>query len=290
MAATATYYERQPPSFLSALWLTGVLLRIASSSAVVALSYLEPEAVAILAAVLAVDLFAFVWALNRFANAAGQHLSGTGRFWPVAGGFAIFFVASICMAVTWWLLFQKSDLDVRLDERVETTTNGLTPPRDRFILDQSRDGQQLLIKGVIAQGADYQLSEQLSDSDRLNTLVLNSPGGNVREARRMAETVLANGIATHVSNECSASCLLVFMAGQQRTLGPGAQLGFHRYGLDFIQVLPHVNPLREMRVDQQYYLERGLELDFLDKVFDLDRNSIWYPSRNELVNAGVLPQ
>ncbi|CUI78141.1 hypothetical protein [Cognatishimia activa] len=290
MAATATYLERQSPSFLSALWLTGVLLRVVLSTALLALSLFDPLTLAILSAIVAVDLAAFVWGLNRYANAAGHHLNSTGRFWSVTGGFAIFLMSGIVMGITWWLLFQDADVNVRFENKEEIAASGPTPPKERYVAETTRDGQELVFKGVVAQGADFLISEEFSNSDRLQTLILNSPGGNVREARRMAETVMANGISTHVANECSASCLLVFMAGQQRTLGPGAQLGFHRYGLDFVQVLPHVNPLREMRTDQQYYLERGLDLDFLDKVFDLDRSSIWYPSRNELVDAGVLPQ
>jgi len=288
MTAITTHIVQQGPSFPSAFWVTGVLLRVVITAAFFALTLFQPISVPLLAAALATDLMSFIWAVVRFNTAAGNHLNETGRFWPVAGGYGFFFLAFLVMLFTWWMIFSDSDMAHRQDDRTQSSLNTARPPVDRFIADYSRDQRQLVFRGVVAQGAADGIAELLDDSDTVDTLVLNSPGGNVYEARDMAREVQDRGLNTHVTNECSSSCLLVFMAGQSRSMGPGANLGFHRYGLDFIQVLPQANPLREMRNDQQFYLERGVDLDFLDEVFDLNRQAIWYPRREELDAAGIL--
>lgn len=290
MAAITTHYVPQGPSFLSALWVTGLLVRVVMTSALLGLTFFQPISVALLAAALATDLMSFIWAVIRFNHAASNHLHDTGRFWPVAGGYSFFVLSFVLMLFTWWLLFTDSEMAQRQAKETNSALNTARPPVDRFVADFSRDRKELVFRGVVAQGAADGIAALLNDSQRTDTLVLNSPGGNVYEAREMAREVMDRGLNTHVANECNASCLLVFMAGQTRTLGQGADLGFHRYGIDFEQVLPNVNPLREMRKDQQFYLERGVSLDFLDEVFDLGRKAIWYPQREELYAAGILSQ
>ena len=228
--------------------------------------------------------------LLKFNNVAGTHLTETGRFWPVVFGFCFFFLAAVAMIISWWLLVSEAaPPSVFRDDKKETVSRPM-PLGDRFVAEISRDRRQIILKGVMAQGLVAQIEPRFAESDRIDTIILSSPGGNVHEARILASDIQRRGLNTHVTTECSASCLLVYMAGQNRTLGTGGRLGFHRYGLDFVQVLPHVSPIREMRVDQQYYLERGVSLEFLDEVFDLNRDAIWYPTRRELVNAGIITQ
>ncbi|SHG43699.1 hypothetical protein SAMN04488044_0776 [Cognatishimia maritima] len=288
MSAITTNFQKVSPSFTSGFWLSGVLLRVGLTATMIGLSFLPPLMLPLLAAALGIDLISFLWSLVRYHAAAGLHLQQTGRFWSVVGGYCFFFVALVAMIFSWWMLSQGNNLEF-LNRDGKDTKENVAPERGgRFEANFSRDRRELMFNGVVAQGAIDDFVENLTRSDRLETIVLNSPGGNIYEARLMAKEVKRLGLNTHVTNECSASCLLIFMAGTERTLGPGGQLGVHRYGMDFTQVLPHVSPLREMRTDQQYYLDRGVTLDFLDKVFDLSRDAIWYPTRHELTVAGML--
>ncbi|UZD92515.1 hypothetical protein [Cognatishimia activa] len=290
MSAITTDTVRQGPTFAGILWVQGVLLRLVISCCVAGLTFLQPLPLALVACVLATDLFSFMWALVRYNNVAGLHLQYTGRFWPVVFGYVFFFFAAIAMMLTWWLLIISTDTSSVLRHEPKSASSSPAALGERFVAEISRDRTQVIFKGVITQGLATQIEPTFEESNKIDTLVLNSAGGNVQEARRLAEDVARRGLDTHVTHECSASCLLVFMAGQNRTVGIGGQLGFHRYGLDFAQVQPHLSPLREMRIDQQFYLERGVSLDFVDEIFDLNRNAIWYPTRRELLSAGITTQ
>lgn len=290
MSAISTDTVRQGPTFAGTFWVQGVLLRVIIGCCLFGLTYYQPLPMALLAAVLATDLCAFIWALIRFNAVASTHLTETGRFWPVTLGFGFFVLAAVAAMVSWWLLFVEANPPSIVRNNDRDSLSRPASSGERFVAEISRDRTQIILKGVIANGLVLQLESQFADSNKINTIVLNSPGGNVYEARLLAEDIRRRGLDTHVSTECSASCLLAYMAGENRTLGIGAQLGFHRYGLDFVQVLPHVSPLREMRVDQQYYLQRGVPLDFLDRFFDLNRDAVWYPTRRELESAGITTQ
>jgi cell division septation protein DedD len=58
---------------------------------------------------------------------------------------------------------------------------------------------------------------------------LNSPGGLVSEAYRIAATVRSRMIATRVSSTalCASACFLIFAAGRPKFADPGARVGVH---------------------------------------------------------------
>jgi hypothetical protein len=73
-------------------------------------------------------------------------------------------------------------------------------------------------------------------------------------------------------------------------MGPGAQLGFHRYGLDFKQLMPFVEVDVERLQDQSFLEQQQIDPRFIDRYFQEDRRTLWYPHKNELMDAGILTQ
>ena len=67
------------------------------------------------------------------------------------------------------------------------------------------------------------------DPDRYDRIELNSRGGSLRAARRIAWFVRKGGLATHISNfgYCASACVLIFQAGVRRTAGEKAILMLH---------------------------------------------------------------
>ena len=67
------------------------------------------------------------------------------------------------------------------------------------------------------------------DPDRYDRIELNSYGGSLRAARRIAWFIRINGLATHISNfgYCASACVLIFQAGERRTAGEKAILMLH---------------------------------------------------------------
>lgn len=62
-----------------------------------------------------------------------------------------------------------------------------------------------------------------------DTLVVNSRGGDGKEAHRLAEYINKNGINTHVNStgQIQSAGALVYAAGKKRTSGKNAQFHFH---------------------------------------------------------------
>ena len=79
--------------------------------------------------------------------------------------------------------------------------------------------------GRIDDSSYVRLAELLTPGD---LLILDSDGGYVAAAGRMAVLVLRLHADTHVDDRCASACALVFAAGHHRTTGPEARIGVHQ--------------------------------------------------------------
>ena len=71
-------------------------------------------------------------------------------------------------------------------------------------------------------------SEASVDEKGLRRILLESPGGNVAAAMRLAEIIRNNNFVTDVSGECASACAMVlYPAGRYFMLLDGGKLGFH---------------------------------------------------------------
>lgn len=84
------------------------------------------------------------------------------------------------------------------------------------------------LKGEIESG-DAEEFERLIEGQSMVTLVLDSPGGLVREALRIGATIRLRGFATMVAadGECYSACGLVWLASERRYMAVSSQIGFH---------------------------------------------------------------
>ena len=296
MSVINTHIESNAPSFRSALWVTGMLLRLAMITLFIAVLKFSSGAVWSLALVMLSDLLLFIFQLLRYATASSYFYSQTGRFWAVTGGAAAFFFAAVISLVLWGLAIMSIETQSSkggTGEDVTFTTlkrpEVKSPPK-RFRAHLSSDGRSLTFDGVMSSGTMSDLDPLLYEATNLESITLSSPGGNLNEARKLAQRIAEYGLDTHVVKECSSSCLLAFAAGANRTMGPGAQMGFHRYGLDFKQLMPGAELDKERLRDMRFYQQQRISEDFLNRYFRDDRRTLWYPHRNELLAAGFITE
>ena len=71
------------------------------------------------------------------------------------------------------------------------------------------------------------VEQSLAATRSVRIVVFESPGGDIDEAMRIGRDIKQNGLETGVSTECSSACTYSFIAGRERILLPGGQLGFH---------------------------------------------------------------
>lgn len=153
------------------------------------------------------------------------------------------------------------------------------------------------------------LLKLLTQNPDVETLVLNSGGGWVWAGNEMGRIVLDFELDTHVEGECSSSCVTVFLAGQSRTLARGSKIGFHQnfwsaegmqsyykrwYGDEDGWDTPFgfsswlYNDVQTETYEQlNYMIERGVDARFAIET-KRSEDDLWFPTRAELTDAGVL--
>jgi hypothetical protein len=97
----------------------------------------------------------------------------------------------------------------------------------------------------------------LSNPGYKTVLVLNSPGGLMRNAMAIGRSVSSWHISTIVADygTCASGCALIWLAGTSRSIGVGGRVGFHststrspggnnlRSDLSNAQILPYITEL-----------------------------------------------
>jgi hypothetical protein len=92
-------------------------------------------------------------------------------------------------------------------------------------------GGKLMATGTITPGISESFAAEVSrHGDYIKTVVLNSPGGSVRDAWAMGRLIRERKLATEVEagKYCASSCPLVFVGGVERRAGDRATIGVHQ--------------------------------------------------------------
>jgi hypothetical protein len=163
----------------------------------------------------------------------------------------------------------------------------------------------------IALGHAEDLLEALQNNKDIKLIKLHSAGGVRVEAQYMADIIIDAGLDTHVNEECSSSCVRMFLAGKKRTADLGAQIGFHRghWSADRMEKYYENNKktndwntpfdFASWIYDQAqievhelitYLTTRGVSTDIAAKIYRLGQDEMWFPRRNELLSSGILTE
>lgn len=172
---------------------------------------------------------------------------------------------------SWWIMFTEGDPPVRV----------LVGS-----LDAEGKPQRLLVSGAIGMGSTKALRAVLEQYPGVSEIELNSPGGMVVEGHGMTLLLSGMGVKTVVNKECASACTTMFLAGEERVIGPKASLGFHRsYSIagDFGSGWSETD-YREAA----WMRARGVKDDFIKRALDTPGYSIWEPPAAVLIDAGVV--
>ena len=180
---------------------------------------------------------------------------------------------------------------------------------DTLTLDMTIKEPGYEFDGALDEYDETEVISYLFDNPQIKTLRVTGPGGYLPTASAIAEYLIRHDINTEAMGECNSACAHIFLGGKTRTLALGAKLGFHR---------PHLNKEREKQFYEEnhvkkgwkdrfdygidtydlamlhmvksieYMLNRGVDIDFILKRYLTSSYDIWYPSKAELLEAGVL--
>lgn len=145
----------------------------------------------------------------------------------------------------------------------------------------------------------------------LKVVELNSDGGSVWSAARIADAVIDAELDTHVNGECKSSCTRIFLGGAKRTMSRGSRIGFHQvwWSAPAMQSYYERNAEAEgwdtpfefaawMYRDTQteihenliYMVRRKVDPVFAIETLKYSPDEFWYPRRPYMLAAGVLTE
>jgi len=86
----------------------------------------------------------------------------------------------------------------------------------------------LLVMGETKQSDVQALKYHLQD-DKVDTLILKGPGGDLVAGYAIADEILKRKLTIIIpaNTDCASACSLIFAAGSVRIMEPGSRLGFH---------------------------------------------------------------
>lgn len=159
-------------------------------------------------------------------------------------------------------------------------------PTESFEVTLRDEGRVVSFSGGINDGAAAAIDKAIGAAPRVGTLLLHSPGGWLREGKRMADVVKRYQLNTRVEGECFSACTLVLLAGANRSAGERAQIGFHRGRSVGESAEDRAVPAD--REESELYRSAGLKPEFVKRIVATPNDDIWIPSRYELLREDVL--
>ena len=226
---------------------------------------------------LAANLVVLLWQVVGTLRASRAHLHRTGDVIAAWAGYGTVLVVIVVAAV------QIANVAAALAPKPVSLAS-VPDPRVRI----APGGTEIILDGPLDYAMDTALVSVLAEHPKARTVVLSSDGGLIFAARAVALHIRERNLATRVDRTCSSACTIAFMAGVSRTLGPQGRLGFHRYRIASSFGVQIVNPDEEIARDRAFFLRQGVSEAFLARAFAVSHSDIWFPTRSELITAGVI--
>jgi hypothetical protein len=151
----------------------------------------------------------------------------------------------------------------------------------------TREGRDLEFTGGISFGVAREFEQFIDAMGGLQTIRLDSIGGRVYEAQRIANLIRAKGLDTYVTGRCLSACTVIFLGGRNRLVTPEAKLGFHQP--DFPGMTARERN-RVIAVEERRLKQLGISEEFAKHANATLPEDMWFPSLSELVVEKVVTQ
>lgn len=147
------------------------------------------------------------------------------------------------------------------------------------------DGKMILIKGMLGEGSAEKFRQIAEAAPAASGVHLESGGGRLLEAKKIADLVRARHFNTYTEAICASACTYVFIAGKERAATPNARIGFHQPSFVGLDADAQKEASSEMA---EVYRKAGLPETFIQRAQATAAQDVWFPSRDELLQAKVL--
>lgn len=144
---------------------------------------------------------------------------------------------------------------------------------------------ELRIAGTLSQGSADRFERLLHSGAKIDAVVLDSLGGRLLEADRMAGMIRSARLDTIVDGDCLSACTTLLLAGRERCALQGSAIGFHQGTAGGYDRLDEALVGTEQEAT---LIAAGVEKAFARKAARTPNSDMWVPSEAELLAAGVL--
>ena len=156
-----------------------------------------------------------------------------------------------------------------------------------YTLTLEKNNTLLHLQGGLGYGVSKDVSKILKANPKVEGIILDSIGGYIYEGRELAKLISAYGLDTYSIKGCYSAATIAFIAGEKRFLAMGANLAYHQYksyeGFDKFGDMEE-----EQEEDLLCFEQRGVKSEFLKKMFGATPDDLWYPTIDEMIDAGVI--
>ena len=153
-------------------------------------------------------------------------------------------------------------------------------------LSVSPDGTVLYVDGSYGMGSDQAVRRMFEQNPKIREVVLSGPGGRIGAGFEISRMIRSRRLATRVETGCASACTIAFLGGVDRSIAPGAKLGFHQASFPGMSADDMFEANRDMK--RFLTMSAGIAPDFAQRVLDTPGDSIWVPTPEELLAARVI--
>ena len=265
-------------------WLTGNLATIATLAVIAAVNLMEEGTYSLRAisfasiGVLLFSVAATVWSIVGIWRSASHHVA--------RGGSSGWANAARVMVVLGSLVGAGQLAANILPQLKEHALIAIgNDPVGNIEIKVATNGQSVIVHGMLRAGSAEEIQRILDAAPGAHLLVLNAGGGRLLEAQRLARAVRTRTLDTYVEDLCVSACTYVFLAGKDRAATPNARIGFHQPSFPGLDADNQRSSTEDML---QVYRTAGLPELFIQRIGKIPSESMWYPTRDELIAAHVI--
>ncbi|MCK4959055.1 MAG: hypothetical protein KAT00_06635 [Planctomycetes bacterium] len=220
------------------------------------------------------------WQVFGLWRACNRHVRINGkRLWArtVQGLVTIGLIATLASIISDWPAYKDSTrLGFGKDKYGDYT---LTLEKDNTIIH---------LQGGIGYGISRGVGKLLREFPEIEAIILDSAGGIHYEGMALARLVCDHSLDTYSFKGCSSAATTAFVMGKNRALGLGAELSFHSAG-PMYETLSSIEYLKSCDTEcRLVFEEQGVPSEFLDRIDATPNEELWYPTVDELLDAGVV--
>jgi GNAT superfamily N-acetyltransferase len=147
-------------------------------------------------------------------------------------------------------------------------------------------GQTMLLDGSLSMNAATEVRRTLDAHPDVQIIVMEGPGGRMGPAYEIFQLIRQRRLSTRVERECDSACAVMFLGGVQRSLGPYGRIGFHQVGFPGMSRGDMADANRQL--ERFLTVDAKLDRDFARKVIETPHDTIWSPTPDEMMAAGVI--